>query len=123
MKIPVYDLIFYKFYKFFLINIPENDNPVWSAYSLISLLIFTNVMSFTNSDFNFILPEYGNLGTAIFGALILLLNYLIFAANKRYLCIVERYDKLNSAKQKIASVVAIGYLALTLLYFAFHHLL
>lgn len=122
MKIPLYDLIFYKYYKFISSNIPENSTPVLSTNLLLTMLAYTNILAFTGYDFNVFFPNSGNLGIFILGTSIIIIHYFLFYIKKRYLKIVERYDKTSDSQQKLGSVLGILYLAFTIIYAVFHHL-
>ena len=90
----LYDYIFYRIFK--ATNITNKSIPEWSTIISMSLILFINIFSVL-LFVDYPIEQIGENRFKYSSILIILVHYMIFLRNKRYVKIIDKYD--NSTRK------------------------
>ncbi len=106
--INIYNVIFFKLYKTSL-KTANKDIAEWTTMIAMSILIFFNITSVIVLTKIYKTGIFNVHSMPIIMIVLLIINYLLFIRDKKYLKIAKEYSKISELKNKILGYIVLFY--------------
>jgi preprotein translocase subunit SecG len=114
-------LIFYTLYRW-ACKYNFWDTPHLSAMYFLSLFILINILSIYGLvakvflGYSSTLPQINKIFYILFLAIIVLIVYLLFVRNKKYLAIASRFEEKDNFSKRKTNTITVTYIIVTILF-------